>query len=125
MRRLFVMTHQFDRQWQAMGLTDPDLARLQQGILENPQIGPVIPGTGRLRKLRFAFEGQGKRGSIRVAYVDFSLYEIVYLITAYPKSEKDNLSKAERNAIKKQIDAIEAALAKSQSTEEKQEKGRK
>jgi len=119
------MTHQFDRQWQAMGLTDPDLVRLQQGILENPQIGPVIPGTGRLRKLRFAFEGQGKRGSIRVAYVDFSLYEIVYLITAYPKSEKDNLSKAERNAIKKQIDAIEAALAKSQSTEEKQEKGRK
>lgn len=55
--------------------------------------------------------------------MDFSLYEIVYLITAYPKSEKDNLSKAERNAIKKQIDAIEAALAKSQSTEEKQEKG--
>ena len=125
MRRLFVMTHQFDRQWQAMGLTDPDLVRLQQGILENPQIGPVIPGTGRLRKLRFAFEGQGKRGSIRVAYVDFSLYEIVYLITAYPKSENDNLSKAEHNAIKKQIDAIEAALAKSQSTEEKQEKGRK
>ena len=125
MRRLFVMTHQFDRQWQAMGLTDPDLVRLQQGILENPQIGPDIPGTGRLRKLRFAFEGQGKRGSIRVAYVDFSLYEIVYLITAYHKSEKDNLSKAERNAIKKQIDAIEAALAKSQSTEEKQEKGRK
>ena len=39
MRRLFVMTHQFDRQWQAMGLTDPDLVRLQQGILENPQIG--------------------------------------------------------------------------------------
>ena len=78
-----------------------------------------------LGHIRFAFEGQGKRGSIRVAYVDFSLYEIVYLITAYPKSEKDNLSKAERNAIKKQIDAIEAALAKSQSTEEKQEKGRK
>ena len=48
--------------------------------------------------------------SARVAYVDFLFYETVYLIYAYPKSEKDNLTKAERNNIKKLIDAIEKTL---------------
>jgi hypothetical protein len=50
-----------------------------------------------------AFEGQGKSGSGRVVYIDFTVHEMVYLITAYPKNVKDNLSKAERNAIAKMI----------------------
>ncbi len=43
--------------------------------------------------------------------MDFVVYESIYLITAYPKSEKDNLSKAERNNIAKMISALEAALS--------------
>jgi hypothetical protein len=39
--------------------------------------------------------------------VDFAFYETIYLITAYPKNEKDNLSKAERNAIAKTIVLLE------------------
>lgn len=110
MDRLFVMTPEFDKQWKAMGLNDDDLARLQQEIMANPKVGSVIEGTGRLRKMRFAFKGQGKSGSARVTYVDFVIYETVYLIYAYPKNEKDNLTKAERNEMKKVIDAIEKAL---------------
>lgn len=59
-----------------------------------------MQGTGGLRKVRFAIENRGKSGSIRVVYVDFVIYETIYLISAYSKNEKDNLSKAERNAIK-------------------------
>ncbi|MDR2897841.1 MAG: type II toxin-antitoxin system RelE/ParE family toxin [Spirochaetaceae bacterium] len=59
---------------------------------------------------QIAFEGQGKSGSGRVAYVDFTVYETIYLITAYPKNEKDNLSKAERNAIAKIIVQLEEGL---------------
>lgn len=110
MNRLFVMTAQFDKQWKSMGLTDDDLRRLQEEILANPKVGEVIQGTGRLRKMRFAFEGRGKSGSARVTYVDFVLFETIYLIYAYPKNEKDNLTKEERNNIKKMIDAIEKAL---------------
>ena len=44
------MTAEFDRQWKAMHLDDNDLNRLQQEILNNPKIGSVIRGTGRLRK---------------------------------------------------------------------------
>ena len=44
-------------------------------LLKNPQIGPVIRGTGRLRKMRFAFPNGGKSGSVRVCYVDFVIQE--------------------------------------------------
>ena len=103
MTREFVMMPEFDRQWQNLGLGDNELLQLQETLLQNPKAGRVIRGTKGLRKIRIAFEGQGKKGSGRVAYVDFTVHETVYLITAYPKNEKDNLSKAERNAIAKMV----------------------
>jgi hypothetical protein len=81
-------------------------------LLQNPKAGKVIRGTKGLRKIRIAFEGQGKRGSGRVAYVDFTVHELVYLITAYPKNEKDDLSKDERNKIAKMIVRLEHGLDK-------------
>ena len=79
MNRTFVMTAAFDKQWKHMGLDDDDLRRLQEEILRNPKVGDVIPGTGRLRKMRFAFTGRGKSGSARVTYVDFLFYQTVAL----------------------------------------------
>lgn len=111
MTRKFVMLPEFDRNWRAMGLNDEDLCRLQEELLFDPEKGDLMQGTGGLRKLRFAFEGRGKSGSVRVCYVDFAVYESIYLITAYPKSEKDNLSRAERNSIAKVIKALETALS--------------
>lgn len=61
-------------------------------LLSNPSGYPVIKGTGGLRKIRFSFENEGKSGGVRVCYVDFVVEETIYLITVYPKSEKDNLS---------------------------------
>ncbi|MBQ6944692.1 MAG: type II toxin-antitoxin system RelE/ParE family toxin [Ruminococcus sp.] len=110
MTRLFVIMPEFEKQWAKMGLTDKDLQRLQYQLLENPFGGAVMQGTGGLRKIRFAFEKQGKSGSARVVYVDFAVYEKIFLITAYPKNEKDNLSQAERNGIKKLIEALEDKL---------------
>ena len=69
-----------------------------------------MQGTGGLRKLRFALDNRGKSGSARVCYVDFIIQETVFLITAYPKNEKENLSKAERNTIHKLIEALEHTL---------------
>ena len=79
----------------------------------NPQKGDLMQGTGGLRKIRVAFEGRGKSGSARVCYVDFAVYERIYLITAYAKDEKDNLSKAERNEVKKLIHILEATIDRS------------
>ena len=100
----------FDKQWRAMGLDDNDLQALQIELLKDPQIGSVIQGTGKLRKMRIAFPNRGKSGSSRVLYVDFVLAETIYLIFAYPKNEKDNLTDEERNNIKKMIAKIEQSL---------------
>jgi len=116
MIREFVMMPEFDRQWKNMGLDDDELRQLQETLLQNPKAGDVLRGTKGLRKIRIAFEGQGKSGSGRVAYVDFTVHETIYLITAYPKSEKDNLSKAERNAIAKMIVRLEQGLKEQENT---------
>ncbi len=110
MTREFVIMPEFERQWHKMGLGDEELRQLQEILLQNPKAGKVIRGTNGLRKIRIAFDKRGKSGSGRVAYIDFTTYEKIYLITAYPKSEKDNLSKAERNQIAKSIVLLEQGL---------------
>lgn len=110
MKRKFIITPVFDKQWKDMGLNDDDLQILQEQLLENPQLGKVIKGTGKLRKMRFALLNRGKSGSSRVLYVDFVLAETIYLIFTYPKNEKDNLTAEERNNIKKMIDMLEQTL---------------
>ena len=51
-----------------------------------------------------------RSGSVRVIYVDFEIREKLYLLTAYPKNEKDNLTKAERNELKKLVEILENEL---------------
>lgn len=110
MTRTFIQTNEFVKNWERLGFTDDDLRKLELEILKDPKAGSVIPGTGRLRKLRFAVGNEGKRGCTRVCYVDFLIDRTVYLITIYPKNEKDNLTKVECNNIKKMIDILEQSL---------------
>ena len=111
MTREFIMLPEFDKKWKQLDLTDSDLKRLQAELLVDPRIGSVMQGTGGVRKMRFAFEHKGKSGSARVIYIDFAFYEKIYLLTAYPKSEKDNLTKEERNAIKQLVERLEKSLS--------------
>lgn len=110
LKREFVMMPEFDRQWKAMGLTDENLKELQFELLNEPTKAPVIKGTGGLRKVRISLPGRGKRGSARVAYVDFAMYETIYLITAYAKNKKETLSNRECAIIKAMIAQLEEAL---------------
>ncbi|MBQ1985680.1 MAG: type II toxin-antitoxin system RelE/ParE family toxin [Clostridia bacterium] len=117
MTRIFVELPLFRSKWKALGLTDDDLKRLQEEILLDPKTGAVIKETGGIRKMRFAFEHRGKSGSIRVIYIDFEVYEKIYLLTAYPKNEKDNLTKAERNELRGLVEILERQLAESEKEE--------
>lgn len=45
-------------------LSDDEYRELQRGLLGHPEAGKVIPGSGGLRKLRWAFDGRGKRGGV-------------------------------------------------------------
>lgn len=110
MTRIFIELPSFRSEWKSMALNDSDLRRLQQEILANPKVGAVMRCTGGIRKMRFAFEKRGKSGSIRVIYIDFEVHEKTFLLAAYPKNEKDNLSQSERNELHKIVEILEKQL---------------
>lgn len=64
-----------------------------------PKAGVIIQGTGGVRKLRWARSGSGKSSGIRVIYFFHNENMPLFLLTAFAKNEKENLSKAERNEL--------------------------
>ena len=107
MTRLFIHTEPFRKCWKAMGLDDEDLKTLESILLENPQMGDVIEGTGGARKLRIQLnDNRGKSGGGRVIYLDIFEKERLYLLFAYPKNVQENLTAEQKKAIKKLIDEI-------------------
>lgn len=95
----FIETPIFTRQIKQIA-TDDELKELQKELIEFPDKGDLIQGTGGLRKIRMATGTQGKSGSARVIYF-LATEEVIYLVLAYPKSTKDNLTDAEKAELKK------------------------
>jgi len=95
----FIETSLFTRQIQTIA-TDDELKDLQSELIESPDKGDLMPGTGGLRKIRMAIGNQGKSGSARVVYF-LATEEIIYLVMAYPKSAKESLTEAEKAELKK------------------------
>ncbi len=108
MTRNFVMTSDFDSSWKSLGLNDEDLRQLQNTLVQTPNLGDMIQGTHGCRKCRIPLENRGKSGGARVIYVDFIVFEKIYLITAYAKNEQENLSKRQCDSIKQLVTEIEA-----------------
>ena len=81
-------------------------------LLKDPESGPVMEGTGGIRKVRFPMKNRGKSGSIRVCYTDFAEYEVTYLITAFEKKEQENLSDDEKKVLRKLVKALKEEAAK-------------
>ena len=108
--RGFIESPRFHKRWFYYGLTEDDLLQLQLHLLEDPKSGSVIPGTGRLRKLRFAFPDRGKSGSIRVLYIDYEQQERIFLLNVFSKNEQENLTQEQKNNIKKSLRHLEEEL---------------
>ena len=82
-------------------MSDAEREALVAFMGANPEAGQIIPETGGVRKVRWGLAGRGKRGGARVIYYYHSERLPIFLLTAYPKNDKANLSKAERNAMKR------------------------
>jgi hypothetical protein len=114
----FVELRAFTDAWDNfLGLSDDDLLALQVLIMKQPKAAPIVKGTGGLRKVRFARDGSGKRGGIRVCYVYFEEFGVVLLVHAYAKNRKDDLSAAEKKSIQKLIQEVEVLLKKRKSSD--------
>ena len=110
--RSFIEVPLFSKRWAEIGLGDDELLALQIMLLKDPASGPVMEGTGGIRKVRFPLENRGKSGSVRVCYTDFEEYEVTYLITAFTKDEQENLTKSEKNVLKKLVKSLKEEAGK-------------
>ncbi len=101
MKRLFIQATIFSRridERDRAGL----LEQIEQQILEDPDAGDVIPGTGGVRKLRVvdALRNKGRRGGHRVLYLDLPNRETTYLLHIYGKDEAEDLDASEKRMIR-------------------------
>ena len=71
-----------------------------------------MEGTGGVRKVRWAREGKGKSGGVRIIYFYYNEGIPLYLLTLYGKSEKDNLSAGEQNDLAKLVNLLVRAAGK-------------
>ena len=106
MTRTFIEVPLFTKRWKEIGLDDEELQALQIMLLKDPESGPIMEGTGGIRKVRFPLENRGKSGSVRVCYTDFAEYEVIYLITAFAKKDQENLTAEEKNVLKKLVKSL-------------------
>ena len=78
-------------------------------LAENPLAGDEIPGTGGVRKVRFAASGRGKRGGARVIYYYLDDTMPLYARLAYAKNAKDDMSADEKRTVAALAAALKAA----------------
>lgn len=78
-------------------ITDENRALLVNYLAYHPAAGDLIRGTGGVRKLRWSLEGRGKRGGARVVYFYHDADMPLFVLTAYAKNERADLSQQDRN----------------------------
>jgi hypothetical protein len=82
-------------------LTENEQSNLINYLATHPTAGVLMQGTGGIRKVRWRREGTGKSSGVRVVYYFHSERYPLFLLTIFGKSEKVNLSQAERNELAK------------------------
>src|SRR5438105_5904433 len=85
-------------------LSDDELANLQMALATDPDLGPVIPGSGGVRKARWTQPGRGKRGGVRIIYYVRRPDAVIWLLTIYAKNERENIASETLRKIKDEID---------------------
>jgi hypothetical protein len=92
-------------------LDDEGFGELQQSLARNPEEGDLIPGAGGIRKLRWKDprRKKGKRGGLRVIYYCFLSDEEIWLLTLYDKDEAADLTKNEKDQLRRALEAERAA----------------
>jgi len=98
-----IETSVFTRQLRAL-LPDEEYRKLQAALVGKPTLGPLIRGSGGLRKLRWALPGRGKRGGVRVIYFWAARQDQLFMLLMYPKSDQDDLSPSHLKLLRKLVE---------------------
>jgi len=85
-------------------LDDDEYRELQKVLMENPETGNIIPGSGGLRKARWRAPGRGKRGGYRVIYYARLKQGVILMLTMYPKNVAENIPAHVLRQIRKEVE---------------------
>jgi len=85
-------------------LSDESYASLQEQLADDPHCGVVVPGSGGVRKVRWAQPGRGKRGGVRVIYYVKTQEGVIWMLTIYAKNEAQDIPGHVLRKIKEEID---------------------
>ncbi len=100
---VIIETSIFTRQARDL-LSDEEYRELQVALANRPHAGSVIPGSGGLRKVRWATGGKGKRGGVRVIYYWAVTSDQLLMLLIYSKSERDDLTRDQLKTLKKIVE---------------------
>ena len=84
-------------------MADEELFELFEWLAVHAPAGRIIPGSGGLRKIRWAGKGRGKRGGMRVIYFWWLADDRILLLDIYSKNEREDLSAAELDKLKRKV----------------------
>jgi hypothetical protein len=79
---------------------DDEYRAFQLALILRPDLGPVMRGSGGLRKVRWAVSGRGKRGGVRIIYYWDPTTTSFYCLYLYPKNEQEDLTAAQLRALR-------------------------
>jgi len=100
---LIIETPIFTRRIQQL-LSDEQYRAVQQQVVARRDASDVIPGSGGLRKLRWAMAGHGKRGGLRIIYYWARAADQILMLFVYPKPEREDLTPAQLKQLKRIVD---------------------
>ena len=84
-------------------LNDDEYSAFQWDLSLHPEKGDMIPGSGGLRKIRWAGKGRGKRGGVRIIYYYRNKEGQIWLLTIYAKNEDENIPVSILKRIKEEL----------------------
>lgn len=85
-------------------MDDSEYLAFQIGLASKPETGDIIPGSGGIRKMRWAGKGKGKRGGLRIIYYWKNIKNEIWLLTIYSKNEAEDIPAKLLREIKKEIE---------------------
>jgi hypothetical protein len=91
---LIIETSVFTRCITAL-MEDEQYAELQAALVQRPDQGDLIPGSGGLRKIRWKASEKGKRGGVRIIYYWMRADEQLWMLYAYAKTRQENLTRTQ------------------------------
>lgn len=84
-------------------ITEDDYREFQIMLIDQPDAGKIISGSGGIRKIRWSGSGRGKRGGTRLIYYWATNLDQIYMLFAYAKNERDDLTKDQLKTLQKMV----------------------